>query len=239
MRLENEFNTAAPDAEPIQPEAKAANEAQERRFEEQRRIWDEQAGARQLLEDDLDRRYGGKINYLQGEAKSLDAVLGDSGPVRLMWLKLTRQIGKDPELDLRALHTDIDVLEHQRQQERDAFEAHLREQEQACRQQQQAARQTQQAQSQHQSQTSASESSGSPTRDQAAERLEHLESTRPTPEAEPHLRPGGPLQHAVDAEVAARHEIEIATLAASQTGGHAAYAAEADARPDGNLEPYL
>jgi hypothetical protein len=200
----------APDEEAIDPEAQALNEAQDRRLEVQARISEATFRAKEKLEADLNRRYGGNIRQLDGEIKDLQKILDNSGPVRLAWLKLTRRVSQDPQRDLNLLQSTKRMYESYRSEARHAFANRIRDEAQVREPgaQPTAARERQNAQ--------AADSTGRAplSKEQAAERIEYLEGRRPKPVAELHLRPGGKTEEFVHADAAVKLEAEISGLKA-------------------------
>ena len=205
-----------PDHGTIHPEAQARNDAQDRRLAEEARISDENMRARLKLERDLAQRYGDSIRQLRSEISELESILSNSGPIRLGWLKLTRQLSRDPRRDLNLLQSTLEMYEKRRAEDRQAFEARIRERAQA----RQARSPRSEATQNQETRTSDSQDRRTFTKEQAANRLEFLEGHRSEPVHEMHLRPGGKAEEIVRWDVATRRETEISLLKAFMQADH-------------------
>ena len=78
--------------------------------------------AREVHNTYLDAKYDVNIRELRSEMAKLQDVLENSGPLRLGWLKLTRQISVDPHRDLNTLSIYAEKYEQERAEELKSFE---------------------------------------------------------------------------------------------------------------------
>ena len=118
------------------------NAIQDRHFDEIGRFHTERYHARERMLADFDRRFGERERQLQREIDERQELLNNSGPARLLWLKLTRQIPKDPQRDLDAKRNEWERIQSDREAANWNFDREREEQLQAVRERHLAERQS-------------------------------------------------------------------------------------------------
>jgi len=98
------------------------NAIQDRHHAELGRFYDENNQARLRLASRLDEQYGAHERALRRDAEHLEHILKDSGRFRLWWLKVTRQIPKTAEEDLKSMRLSLDSIGTSKSEAQQAFE---------------------------------------------------------------------------------------------------------------------
>jgi hypothetical protein len=97
------------------PNPALLNAIQDRQFDELGQFHTARYHGRERMLADFDRRFGERERQLQREIDEQRDLLNNSGPARLFWLKLTRQIAADPAKNLEAKQNEWQLIQHDRE----------------------------------------------------------------------------------------------------------------------------
>ena len=98
------------------------NALQDRQHAELGRFYTESTQARLKLKSTLEQEYTEREQQIRSDIDHLDQTLNNSGPIRLWWLKLTRQVSRNPEEDLQNMRMGLENIEWRRNEGQQALE---------------------------------------------------------------------------------------------------------------------
>jgi hypothetical protein len=101
------------------------NAIQDRQLAELGQFYDENMRAKQQLAGTLEKQHGEHERKLRAEAEHLDQVLRNSSRIRTLWLKVTGQISKTAEEDLRTMRKTLANIEWRQSEARGGLEADI------------------------------------------------------------------------------------------------------------------
>ncbi|MBI1355888.1 MAG: relaxase/mobilization nuclease domain-containing protein [Acidobacteria bacterium] len=107
------------------------NVLQDRQINELGTFYSKNASARLKMEATFEQQYGESERSLRRDIEHLENVLETSGRLRLGWLKLTRQIPKNPREELDNLRRSLDNIEWRKSEAVSALNSDVERQRQA------------------------------------------------------------------------------------------------------------